>query len=143
MRFLPTRLHGIIDYLWGAALLATPWLLGYADVAAATWTAVVFGLGAILYSAVTDYELGLVRLVPMPLHLRRAGRLALAVRLRRPGLPPASPVRPVLGRGEPRHPHRPAPALRPAPAGLTRPAWTADRRSRKQPEGSRSKALSP
>jgi hypothetical protein len=69
MRFLPTRLHGIIDYLWGAALLATPWLLGYADVAAATWTAVVFGLGAILYSAVTDYELGLVRLVPMPLHL--------------------------------------------------------------------------
>ena len=52
-----------------AALLATPWLLGYADVVAATWTAVVFGLGAILYSAVTDYELGLVRLVPMPLHL--------------------------------------------------------------------------
>ena len=69
MRFLPTRLHGIIDYLWGAALLATPWLLGYADVVAATWTAVVFGLGAILYSAVTDYELGLVRLVPMPHHL--------------------------------------------------------------------------
>jgi len=69
MRFIPTRLHGIVDYLWGVALLATPWLLGYADVSAATWTAVVFGLGAILYSAVTDYELGLVRLIPMPLHL--------------------------------------------------------------------------
>jgi hypothetical protein len=69
MRFLPTRLHGIIDYLWGVALLATPWRFGYADAAAATWVAVVFGLGAILYSALTDYELGLVRLIPMPLHL--------------------------------------------------------------------------
>ncbi len=69
MRFLPSRLHGVIDYLWGVALLATPWLFGFADVAAAKWLAVVFGLGAILYSAVTDYELGLVRILPMVLHL--------------------------------------------------------------------------
>ncbi|HEX2134345.1 MAG TPA: hypothetical protein VHG30_00335 [Microvirga sp.] len=69
MRFLPTRLHGIIDYLWGAALLATPWLLGFADVAAAKWLAVAFGLGAFAYSAVTDYELGLLRILPMPVHL--------------------------------------------------------------------------
>ncbi len=69
MRFLPSRLHGVIDYLWGVALLATPWLFGFADVAAAKWLAVVFGLGAILYSAATDYELGLVRILPMVLHL--------------------------------------------------------------------------
>ena len=69
MRFLPTRLHGVIDYLWGLALLATPWLFGFADVTAAKWLAVIFGLGAILYSAVTDYELGLVRVLPMVLHL--------------------------------------------------------------------------
>jgi len=69
MRFLPTRLHGVIDYLWGLALLATPWLFGFADVTAAKWLAVIFGLGAILYSAVTDYELGLVRILPMVLHL--------------------------------------------------------------------------
>ena len=69
MRFLPTRLHGVIDYLWGLALLATPWLFGFADVTAAKWLAVIFGVGAILYSAVTDYELGLVRILPMVLHL--------------------------------------------------------------------------
>ena len=69
MRFLPTRLHGVIDYLWGLALLSTPWLLGFADVTAAKWLAVVFGVGAILYSAVTDYELGLKRILPMTLHL--------------------------------------------------------------------------
>ena len=69
MRFLPTRAHGAIDYAWGAALLVSPWVLGYADVSAAKWLAVIFGVGAFLYSAVTDYELGLVRLLPMPVHL--------------------------------------------------------------------------
>ncbi|WP_262267871.1 SPW repeat domain-containing protein [Microvirga yunnanensis] len=79
MRFLPTRVHGIIDYLWGLALLSTPWLFGFADVAAAKWTAVAFGLGAILYSAVTAYELGLLKLLPMPLHLILDGLAGLAL----------------------------------------------------------------
>jgi hypothetical protein len=69
MRFLPTRLHGVIDYLWGLALLSTPWLLGFADVPAAKWIALAFGAGAILYSALTAYELGILRILPMPLHL--------------------------------------------------------------------------
>jgi hypothetical protein len=69
MRFLPTSLHGVIDYLWGMALLSTPWLFGFADVPAAKWTAVFFGLGAILYSALTAYELGLIKILPMSLHL--------------------------------------------------------------------------
>lgn len=69
MRFLPSRIHGIIDYLWGLALLASPWVLGFSDVTAAKWLAVVFGIGAVIYSVVTDYELGLIRLLPMPLHL--------------------------------------------------------------------------
>jgi hypothetical protein len=69
MRFIPTRLHGIIDYLWGVALIAAPWLFGFADVPAAKWIAIAFGAGAILYSLVTAYELGLVPLLPMPLHL--------------------------------------------------------------------------
>jgi hypothetical protein len=69
MRFLPTRAHGIIDYVWGIALVLTPWLFGFATGGAAQWTAIVFGLGALLYSLLTDYELGLVRVLPMPLHL--------------------------------------------------------------------------
>ncbi len=69
MRFIPTSVHGVIDYLWGIALLSAPWLLGFADVPAAKWVAVVFGLGAILYSALTAYELGVLRILPMPLHL--------------------------------------------------------------------------
>ena len=69
MRFIPTRLHGVIDYLWGLALIASPWLFGFADVPAAKWVAIFFGAGAILYSLVTAYEFSLIPLVPMPLHL--------------------------------------------------------------------------
>ena len=70
MRFLPTRVHGMLDYLMGLLLIAAPWLFGFADVdGAAVWLPVVLGLGALLYSAFTDYELGLVRKIPMPTHL--------------------------------------------------------------------------
>lgn len=69
MRVLPTRLHGVVDYLWGVALIVSPWIFGFATDGAAQWTALVFGAGAILYSLCTDYGLGVVRLLPMPLHL--------------------------------------------------------------------------
>ncbi len=69
MRFLPTNVHGVIDYLWGIALLASPWLFGFADVTTAKWVAAIFGTGAIIYSALTAYELGVVRILPMSLHL--------------------------------------------------------------------------
>ncbi len=73
MRFIPTRVHGVIDYLWGIALIATPWLFGFATGGAAQWVAVVSGAGAILYSLVTVYELGAVRIIPMSMHLALDG----------------------------------------------------------------------
>lgn len=69
MRFLPTRVHGAVDYLWGLALITAPWLFGFETGGAAQWTAVIFGVGAILYSLSTDYELGVVRFLPVPVHL--------------------------------------------------------------------------
>ena len=45
MRFLPARVHGVIDYLWGLGLLASPWAFGFADGGAPQWVAVVFGVG--------------------------------------------------------------------------------------------------
>jgi hypothetical protein len=68
MRFLPTRIHGFVDYLWGILLVPMPHLAGF-DNQAATWVAWIFGAAAILYSLATDYELGLVRLIPMRAHL--------------------------------------------------------------------------
>ena len=71
MRFLSTRVHGMLDYGMGVLLIASPWLFGFAGEAdgAATWLPVVLGLGVVLYSLFTDYELGAVRKIPMPTHL--------------------------------------------------------------------------
>lgn len=69
MRFIPTRVHGMLDYLVGALLIAAPWLFGFARGGAETIVPVVLGAGALLYSLFTDYELGLVRRIPMSTHL--------------------------------------------------------------------------
>lgn len=69
MQFIPTRVHGIVDYLSGLLLIAAPWLLGFADGGAAQWTAVAAGVAVLGLSVLTDYELGLTRVVPMSAHL--------------------------------------------------------------------------
>jgi hypothetical protein len=69
MRFIPTRLHGALDYGVGALLILLPYLLGFADGTAAQYVPQALGAAAIAYAVLTDYELGLVRVIPMPLHL--------------------------------------------------------------------------
>lgn len=70
MRVIPTRIHGILDYLMGALLIVAPWLFGFADEGGAgRWVPVVLGAGVILDSLVTRYELGLAGLIPMAVHL--------------------------------------------------------------------------
>lgn len=69
MRFIPTRTHGVLDYAVGLLLILAPYLLGFADGGAAQWVPQVLGLGAIVHALLTDYELGLVRVIPMPVHL--------------------------------------------------------------------------
>ena len=69
MRFIPTRVHGYLDYIVGALLIAAPWLFDFADGGAETWIPVVLGAGAILYSLITDYEMGVSRKISMRTHL--------------------------------------------------------------------------
>ncbi len=66
---LPTRIHGILDYLLGALLIGSPWLLGFAAGGAETWTAVGAGAAVVLYSLFTHYELGAVERIDVPVHL--------------------------------------------------------------------------
>jgi hypothetical protein len=81
VRFIPTRIHGILDYLMGIVLIALPWVLGLNEGGLQTWLPVVLGAGVIVYSLLTDYELGVVKTIPMPVHLGLdiAGGLLLAV----------------------------------------------------------------
>lgn len=80
MRFVSTRLHGVVDYLWGAALLAAPRLFRLRPGSAEARSAQAAGAGAIAYAALTDYELGLVPVLSMRQHLALdiAGGAALA-----------------------------------------------------------------
>ncbi len=66
---LPTRIHGILDYVLGAVLIGSPWLLGFAADGAETWMPVGAGVLVVLYSLLTDYELGALRRIQMPAHL--------------------------------------------------------------------------
>jgi hypothetical protein len=69
MRIIPTRVHGVLDYIVGGLLIIAPWLFGFADGGAEQWVPIILGAGAILYSLMTDYELGVVKAIPMSLHL--------------------------------------------------------------------------
>jgi len=69
MRVISTRTHGVLDYLTAGMLLSAPKLLGFTDVPASARAFRLAGGGAALYSLLTDYELGAVRVLPMPVHL--------------------------------------------------------------------------
>ena len=58
-----------MDYLMGVILIAAPWLLGFARGGAETWVPVILGAGVIIYSLLTDYELGASRSISMSTHL--------------------------------------------------------------------------
>lgn len=69
MRFIPTRFHGILDYIYGGLLVAAPWLFGFSDVTYATWTAVIVGIVVLMQALITDYEVGVIKKMPMQTHL--------------------------------------------------------------------------
>lgn len=70
MRPISTPVHGWLDYLVGALLIAAPWLFNFERGGAETIVPVALGAGTVLYSLFTDYELGVVRRIPMRTHLR-------------------------------------------------------------------------
>jgi len=69
LRFISTRTHGVLDYATGILLILVPYILGFADGTAAQWVPQILGVGVIIYSLMTDYELGAVRAMPMRVHL--------------------------------------------------------------------------
>jgi hypothetical protein len=69
MKTLSTKTHGVMDYLVGILIAASPWLFNYARGGAETFIPVAVGLTGLVYSLMTNYELGAVKLIPMRTHL--------------------------------------------------------------------------
>ena len=69
IRVIPTKVHGTIDYVTAPALVAAPDILGLDAERASALPPRVAGASAAVYSVLTDYELGLRRVIPMRVHL--------------------------------------------------------------------------
>ena len=68
MQFIPSRIHGAQDFVLAAVLLTGPWLVGLEPGSAAAWALAGAGLVLAATSGLTNYEWGLVRRIPVPLH---------------------------------------------------------------------------
>lgn len=69
MRPISTKTHTIIGLVVGVVLIIAPWIFGFNDVAAAMLSAVLVGVFIILNELITTSPYGLVKLVPMRVHL--------------------------------------------------------------------------
>lgn len=69
MRFLSTKIHGVMDYMMSIVLMGSPWLLGFARAGGETWIPVILGATMLIYSLFTDYEYGALKILPVKAHL--------------------------------------------------------------------------
>ena len=67
MRFIPTTAHGLADYIVGFIVVGLPFYFGWTGASRIAF--VTLGLLVICYSLLTDYELGLLRILRIRLHL--------------------------------------------------------------------------
>jgi hypothetical protein len=72
----------VLDYIIGIVLIGLPFLYdAWGGDWALIWMPMGLGIGIIVYSLFTDYELSMVRAIPMPAHLvlDAVGGIILAV----------------------------------------------------------------
>jgi len=69
MKFISTSLHGTLDYLVSILLIISPWILGYYHTGIESIIPVLLGVSTISISLMTDYEKGILRVIPMKTHL--------------------------------------------------------------------------
>lgn len=65
-KLLPAKVHGVADFGSGFALIAVALVVGGSGAAVAT--GVVLGSVLIVVSLFTDYPLGVIKLIPFPVH---------------------------------------------------------------------------
>lgn len=69
MKIISTKIHGILDYVMGTILLLMPALLGLDRAAIESMLFYSCGTLMLLMALLTQYEPGIFKLVPVPVHL--------------------------------------------------------------------------
>lgn len=64
---IPTGVHGILDYVLGATLIAAPFVLGF-DSDTATTVCVVAGIAELGVAMTTAWSRGIIKLIPPAIH---------------------------------------------------------------------------
>jgi hypothetical protein len=69
-RPITSRTHAMLDYPLAVVLIATPWIFGFSDVGgAAVAMPIIVGALALGQSLITDWDLSVAKIVPLPIHL--------------------------------------------------------------------------
>lgn len=68
MAIINTKLHGILDYSI-AFVLILPWIVNYNATSQDSLVLASCGSLVLLYSLITNYEFGMIKLLPMRVHL--------------------------------------------------------------------------
>jgi hypothetical protein len=69
MRFIPTKIHGVLDYLYVLILFFIPTIFHFSTNGAPTLTMDVISSTVLVYSTFTKYELGISKYLLMKIHL--------------------------------------------------------------------------
>jgi hypothetical protein len=69
MKIISRKSHAVLDYLSAIVLIAAPWLFRFSDSNTATTVAVLAGILILVMSLMTNYEGGILRNIPMAMHL--------------------------------------------------------------------------
>ncbi len=70
MRFITTKFYGVLDYLSGIFLITFPWFFNLNSGGIAQRIPVVVGIIFIATAMLTNYEAGILKIIPMPAHLK-------------------------------------------------------------------------
>jgi len=67
MKIIPSKFHGMLDYVVAVTLIVGPLVLQFDDIAKNL--AMAGGIGLLIYSLITDYSLSARKLLPFKTHL--------------------------------------------------------------------------
>jgi hypothetical protein len=79
VRFIPTSVHGMVDHAVAPMLIAAPAIFRLRDASPEGLVPRVVGAVEAVYSNLTDYEMSLKNVVPMPVHLALDGLAGAAL----------------------------------------------------------------
>jgi hypothetical protein len=71
IRFLPTKVHTVLDFIVGIVLILLPSIFGFSDVGGgAVWLPIIIGIASIIMGLFTQgYGFAVARIIPLKIHL--------------------------------------------------------------------------